>query len=1078
MAERFILEPVSLGDAYIDRLCELVSEVRAGDALAPVTVVTPSFVSSFYLRRVCAGGGLFNVEFMRIDDMADQLAGPELAGQPLSRLAAAQIVSAATRVLPESSSLARAKDHPAFHQALHRTLDDLQLLGKSGLSALPGALAHGPDLAAVAADYSQRTKGFYDRSDVGRMAAANVRSGLSPFTRFGQVIVLLVDLPAPQYRPLYQAIFKTAGVLTLRGLTDEAVPDGELAAFAGSSVAPRIEIGPAIVANTTLVSAPDRVAEVRWVIGNIVQQARNGVKFGEMAVFYSDSSYGQRVEESLRIAGLPSSGREVRPLAASPAGRFISGLLALLSSDYSRDALTAWLTSATVSSPDKQRPVPGSRWDAISRSAGVVKGIEGPAGWDRRLSRYIRANYARSEKLLSRGDGADDADARRAKANAETAEELLDFIRQLSDALSQPLSAGWTGHTDWLVGVIKRFMLVPADGAESGLGSIEKLLGRISELDALGTVGPVLSQQFERVLTQELERPQGQTHNLGRGVFVGSMNEATGTSFRVVYILGMVESSFPSGDNPDPLLPDSARQVLDPGGAFLPRREQRRTRQLRQFKAACAAGQQLFLVRPRAQPGAARESGPAQWYIEVARKLYERPGGQRLSASRLDEQCRSDGYSWFRWVGGQDLFQLERHGETHERRQPPADLHEYDLDSVARWKSSGRPVIEHPLAVSGNGPLRRGLVTDAYRSGETWSEWDGNLTVRFGPEKRASTAATVASATSYQQWAICPFRYLLGRVLEVMPTERPEEQLELDQLQRGTLVHEVLDRHVRARESDGPTLDLAVEAARLERAAASAFQESESSGQIGSPALWEIDKRRLLRQLKRWLRSDLNFRAENGVSASLSEMAFGMPGSDIPHAIVDLKDGTYVQFRGKIDRLDISADGSHMWIFDYKSGSTDDYAHLKSAPNGVDRGRLLQLPIYANAARKATKYAGIASRTAAYWFVLRPDSEEFIPRLGEFSEAGSAESLKDAVATISQGISTGVFPARPGELRSDGKRSSYENCKYCEFDRVCPSRRAQLWQRKHTAAPLSRYVALAEPPETEPPSILITAKKR
>ncbi|MDA0676546.1 MAG: hypothetical protein O2788_00890, partial [Chloroflexi bacterium] len=54
---------VSPGDLLADHLHDVVSTAKSGNPLERVTVVTPGFHSSFYLRRWMANRGLLNVEF-------------------------------------------------------------------------------------------------------------------------------------------------------------------------------------------------------------------------------------------------------------------------------------------------------------------------------------------------------------------------------------------------------------------------------------------------------------------------------------------------------------------------------------------------------------------------------------------------------------------------------------------------------------------------------------------------------------------------------------------------------------------------------------------------------------------------------------------------------------------------------------------------------------------------------------------------------------------------------------------------------------------------------------------------------
>jgi hypothetical protein len=331
--------------------------------------------------------------------------------------------------------------------------------------------------------------------------------------------------------------------------------------------------------------------------------------------------------------------------------------------------------------------------------------------------------------------------------------------------------------------------------------------------------------------------------------------------------------------------------------------------------------------------------------------------------------------------------------------------------------------------------------------------------------RRESLEFPVASPTRYQDWAACPFRYFLGYELEVAPTERPEEALELTPAERGTLVHGVLERFVAARK-DAPADTAAAEPALLETVATREFDRFEREERTGHPALWGIEKRSLLRSLRGWLSQDAAARSQSGAAPRFVELGFGISDGDASPVELDLPGGTRLVFRGKIDRVDLSPDG-RVFVYDYKTGRPDKYRGLDR--DVTRKGTLLQLPVYALAARKAVEQQGLEAKSvsAAYWHVLRTVSLDLKPPPGTFSERDAASRLREVAGVIATGVSSGVFPARPGNPRSgDGVPGSpFENCAFCPYDHVCvaPARRAWLWERKRGShAALEPYVRLAE----------------
>ena len=58
-----------------------------------------------------------------------------------------------------------------------------------------------------------------------------------------------------------------------------------------------------------------------------------------------------------------------------------------------------------------------------------------------------------------------------------------------------------------------------------------------------------------------------------------------------------------------------------------------------------------------------------------------------------------------------------------------------------------------------------------------------------------------------------------------------------------------------------------------------------------------------------------------------------------------------------------------------------------------------------------------------------------------YTDADGLAEFHDTLRNILGTARSGVFPATPEE----GDRG---NCRYCDFNRLCPARRRQIWERK------------------------------
>jgi RecB family exonuclease len=121
-----------------------------------------------------------------------------------------------------------------------------------------------------------------------------------------------------------------------------------------------------------------------------------------------------------------------------------------------------------------------------------------------------------------------------------------------------------------------------------------------------------------------------------------------------------------------------------------------------------------------------------------------------------------------------------------------------------------------------------------------------------------------------------------------------------------------------------------------------------------------------------------------------------------PAVEIELGTGKTVKFSGTIDRVDRARDGTIV-VSDYKTGRQSDLANLLQDP--VDRGRRLQLPLYAKAA--ADRFGQDSPVRARYWLLSSQRSAPcYELPLTEVVE----ERFTEAVRVIVDAIGSGLFP--------------------------------------------------------------------
>ena len=504
--------------------------------------------------------------------------------------------------------------------------------------------------------------------------------------------------------------------------------------------------------------------------------------------------------------------------------------------------------------------------------------------------------------------------------------------------------------------------------------------------------------------------------------------------FDTVWLLGMSEGDYPGRSGEDPLLPEYVRaQVLK--GA-LPLRREAQLHERRDYLAALAGGERRRLSYSRVDPVTRRSQYPSPWLLEAASTL----AGERVSSERLHTYDAP----WLTVIESmEDALRLAEGGRA-------ADGHEYDVLALARWQRTGSRLRWHPLASDG-GPLGRALAMERARATNRLTEWDGYVGGIAGSSRRlGGSLSQVMSPTRLEAWATCPYRHFLGNVLNLSAWETPEDVLTISPLERGSLVHAILEQFIKeAMDAGAPSPRegwTPLQRERLREIAQAEFREAERRGVTGRRVLWEVAQQDILQDLERFLDDDEQYRADEGMQPRHAEYAFGFDG---PPVAMALPDGGEVRFRGFIDRVDVARDGLRAVIMDYKTGSSRQYQKMKDDP--LMAGKRLQLPVYAIAVRETL--LPDADLRAEYWFISANGGYTRVPVTLDAVEA----QFRSMVQAIAEGVRGGVFPANPGPSGFGGP----ENCRYCDFQRICPTNKLALWARKGDSPQAAAYKMLS-----------------
>ncbi len=1049
------------GPAATERLGEQIAALKGGDTLAPVTVVVPTNIAGLGVRRALGGKGqgIAAVNFLKLFDLAERLAGRDMAVMHGRKPVSGSVISATVRrVLNSEPGLFEASaSHPATEQALVRSYRDLRDLSDDQLSVLARQSERAADVVRICGQIRDLLKEkWYDRQDLNDLAIKAMGSDSTKdiIEGFGPVIIHLPQRVTRSQGRLVSALALATPVEAIIGLTGDHTADSAVLESVRCMGA-ELEASPKVVQPHAqrIISTASADEEVRVAVREVINAARDGIPLSRVAVLCGGGMpVIRQLHDHLEAADIPYNGPSGRTLGDSLVGRGLLALLNLESRDFRRDEVFALLSvaSATVSGSEAGNNSPllatdlVMAWERVSRRAGVARGS---GQWTERLERHaVNLRSEAEDKLDDRDQNAYRIE--RLHRDADYADSLAHFMtRLIADLRPDPAPTTWKGWGEWVEGLIHTYLgderarhVWPEPEQESA-EQIELILDRLANLDEIDRNPRPAT--FRHTLISELGTATRRKGRVGHGVFADQVGAAPGLEFDRIILIGMAEGTFPHSPLDDPLLPDRERKAL---GDDLTLMSDRMAEQHRNLLTALASTEISTLVYSRGDSRRASEQHASRWLLDSATQL----AGRLVDSTNLENLADDEAATWFEHVPS--LAGRVLHAEF------PATDQEFHLQALAQTaESDDRPV--------GDAVLSRGADLVQSRASEKFTRFDGNL----ADVDIAGLMDEVVSPTSLETWADCPMRYLFRHVLRVLPVDQPEELLEISPLEKGSLVHNALDRFMQEQLDEGqvplPGKKWSEsQRDRLQEIGRQLCQEAEDQGLTGAPVYWHHHRSRILSDLDRFLDEDNEQRREFGATPTASELAFGMSDGDLGPISVPLSDGRELKFRGRADRID-QGTGDSFFVTDYKTGKAEKFKGLDENSKDwdpVQRGTKLQLPVYGLAARAHGDNPEAPVRSQ-YWFVT---SDQQFKTYGYELDDEVMDRFGTVVGTITAGIEAGVFCDRPQPDQTEGRFS--QRCEYCNPDRLGTQDRRRAWELKRDQEDLADYRNLAEPPAENP----------
>ena len=1024
------------------------------------------------------GEGLFGVHRTIPSRLAADLAIAALARRELAPVTGLGMEALAARAAERCGQeglryFAPVADYPGFPRALHHTLSELRL-ADVGTDQLIGLGDVGMDLQRLADAYAGEIErwGLADSSMLWRLAAEAVETAQHFLVGLP---LLLLDLPPSSlleqetWRQLVKRAPEALATViggdrqALKGLSvafgvspteiDELVsPQPTQLAQLRRGIFGETEHSDAVPDDTLeIVAAPGEGREAVEVARRVQALAREGVPFDRIAILLRDPNvYLGLVEEAMRRARVPAwyTRGTVRP---DPAGRAFLALLACAADDLSASRFAEYLSLgqsprpeiaesraiempwvepagaqlvfktfvADVATPEKEDEgsegpvVAGTvrtprRWEQLLVDAAVVGGRE---RWQRRLA-GVRAELEERRHAL---EDVDETHSEHLRKQIDGLANLEGFALPIVDMLAAlPREARWG---DWLV-ALRRL-------AGATLQRPERVLAVLGGLEPMERVGPVDLAEVRRVLDERLaflrHEPTGRRYGK---VFVGTIAEARGRSFDVVFVTGLAEGIFPRRAGEDPLLLDELRRLID---APLMTQDDRFENERMLLRIAVgAASRRLVVSYPTQDVLQGRARVPSFYALDIVRAAE----GRLPDTRTLETRAASGSASLLGWPAPRD---------THRA----IDAAEFDISYLEPilTRAEGDATGRARFLLDTNEHLARSLRARARRWRPGFFAADG--LVQPGAEARLvldrhHLRARSYSPTALQRYAVCPYQFFLHAIQRLRPREEPVALEQMDPLTRGRLFHEV--QYVlfqRLRDAGDLPIMASNRAAAIAAVDVALDELAASYAERLAPAIprvWHDEVEGVRTDLRGWIREVAE--ADDGWEPAFFEFSFGLgheAGRDpLSHYEEALTADGY-RLRGSIDLVEHQPTRGTWRVTDHKTGRA-----LRAPYVTIGGGEVLQPLLYALAAEHHLEGEVEAGRLY------------YCTRRGEFQDRkvtlNTENRLKvsQALGIIDGAIADGFLPAAPRERA----------CEWCDFRAVCGPYE-ELRVRRKDQAPLA-----------------------
>ncbi|MCA0458894.1 MAG: PD-(D/E)XK nuclease family protein [Chloroflexi bacterium] len=788
-----------------------------------------------------------------------------------------------------------------------------------------------------------------------------------------------------------------------------------------------------------LIEAPDPRAEAFSVMRQVKQLLLTGTQGDEIVIAVRDwELYARHFNTAAQRYGIPTVQHYGEALGNNPAIIALLNMLELSRYDFPRRHVLDVLRSPYFDVPGISQTI-ADRLDAISHEQQIISSIK---DWNDGI------------QAAAKSFTDEDGETRDALLREDEAVQIEQALNTFFSAVTPPETATVYEYIRWVETLVGSEATPENEDEPDEAGGFSlNMVKRVShqatpefvgrDMQALHTLKKILGGMLAtenlfaevklHALAQtswhdfliELKRALGRTptqNNANRTghILITSVTDARGLPHEHVFIPGLSEGIFPRPTAEDPIYLDSERELLCQAGILLETQAERAADDGLFYELITLPRRSLTLSRPTVQNGAL---WPESHLWRAVKVLYH-------DAETIIERYKTPLGGTVRVEDAANLTEAAL-AVANSFSQPQANE---TASPLYNWLLSEYP--QYWEGILQRRAIEVGRINDPHLDIYSGQLSDPTL---LDWVKRELGDKRVWSASQFNDYGLCGFRFFSKRLLKLEAVEEPEAGM--DHRQRGTVIHAILEETYRELAEQaisivpdhmGTALEvLCAVADRILPTAPRDFGFRESP-------LWKQEQAILMRKVEALVRADFSDESPIGKLFSggerfpyLQEQPLGaQPNKPLRLNLGD----TTVQVMGFIDRIDRV--GDRLIVLDYKTGST------RIPTSEMTEGRNFQMMVYLLAGEEiaAQQNAPMTMAGGTFFHLNRSTSGAV-----DMDKPEDQTAIDDARLRLGKHIEQG----RAGNFSSVSNRRGGGACNhYCEFTQFC---RVSIMNRRKQA---------------------------